>query len=451
MSTVKTRHALMGAVAGAACAALALSVVPAHAAAPTSAASAFQAAPKVRLPAPQNLQAVFTKPGAAYSATFTWNAVAAATGYKMSLSSGGTTVTGKSTGPSWTTPVTADATTQVTLRVQAVAGKQSSKPATRTFALPDLDAPTGAFTLAFDSATLTARVTESHVSDNVTPAAAVVREIDWGAGAGFQAFGSGQHTYGSETKAYHPRVRLTDTATPANSVVIALPAVVVNDGEAPSGAFTVAPGTAWATYTPVTLSQTAIHDNVSADADIQRVVDWGDGTTTPWSTGMTVGHVYTVAGSFAPVVQLTDEAGRVATGAITGGPVTVTADTTAPKTSLTRPKKAVRSSVAAWVRLHGRASDTAGSGVKNVKVRIVEKRGDSWFGYVAATRTWRKAATLAGALEKSRPATVRPVDGAWRYRIGGLRKGTLLVKVSARDNVGNASKAVTYKQVLARR
>ena len=84
-------------------------------------------------------------------------------------------------------------------------------------------------------------------------------------------------------------------------------------------------------------------------------------------------------------------------------------------------------------------------------MRVVEKRDGSWFGYVATTKTWRKAATLAGALKKSRPATVRPVDGAWKYRIGGLRKGTLLVKVSARDNVGNASKPVTYKQVLSKR
>ena len=55
---------------------------------------------------------------------------------------------------------------------------------------------------------------------------------------------------------------------------------VVTDHQAPTGTFTTDTTSAWAKLTEVRVVQSDIHDNVTPDSNIDRSVDWRDGTTT---------------------------------------------------------------------------------------------------------------------------------------------------------------------------
>jgi hypothetical protein len=134
---------------------------------------------------------------------------------------------------------------------------------------------------------------------------------------------------------------------------------------------------------------------------------------------------------------------------LSGGPATPAVDFKAPQATLTRAASA-RSAVASWRVLKGRASD-AGSGVDRVLLRIVEKRGAAWFAYRGPSHSWVKAgATRARAMKLSRLAAVAPSGTAWTYSVANLKKGHLVVKVSARDHAGNVSGARVYEQSLTR-
>jgi hypothetical protein len=150
-------------------------------------------------------------------------------------------------------------------------------------------------------------------------------------------------------------------------------------------------------------------------------------------------------------VQLVDEAGNTSAAVMANG-VTVNADTVKPVATLVRPATS-RTSVRRWVQVRGAARDTNGTGVKVVQLRVVEKRGTSWYAYRGTTRRWvRGGTTQAAALRRTTLAQVAPTaTRTWSYRFSGLRKGVLVVRVSASDNVGNVSRTLAYKQSLTRR
>jgi hypothetical protein len=451
--------AMAGAVAATACAALTLTAVPAEAVTQPSAVSAFRA-PSTKIGPVTGLALDVTKPGDSYRVHVSWHTLSGATAYKVSFSVGGTTVSRspKIKETEWAATVPAlTVSNSVTARVVPYAGKRPGRAASISASAPDVTAPTGTYTVDLQGDLLTARVTETALSDDATPRDDIVREIAWDRGADFVAWPVGtttiDHKYDAGPNVYHPQVRLTDAATPvANSVVVELDPVVIEDALPPgvTGSFTVSPTGPFANYTRVTITQDGVlTDDASNPEDIARTVDWKDGTSSAWTTGTTTSHVYRSGGIFTPTVTLTDESQKSTS--YEAGQVTVSVDSVKPTVRLVRPAKRIRPEVSSWVRLHGKAADSAGTGVRVVKLRLVEKRGGAWFGYKATTKTWVKAATKAGALNKSRSAAVKPLDGAWRYRVRGLAKGLLLVKVYAKDNVGNVSTAKVYKQLLTRR
>ena len=92
-------------------------------------------------------------------------------------------------------------------------------------------------------------------------------------------------------------------------------------------------------------------------------------------------------------------------------------------------------SVKAWRTLRGKATDTAGTGVKFVQLRAVEKRGTSWYAYKTTTKTWVRATTKAKAFAKSGTLTMHTsATHLWAGKLVGLRKGTLVYRVKATDN-----------------
>jgi hypothetical protein len=385
-----------------------------------------------------------------YDVTSSWNASTSATKYKVAITKGGVTLASATiTTTSWNPTVTTTPGS-ASLAVTPVAVHRKGATARLTFTMADVTAPQGSYSSSWDNNTGVATITQDSLTDD-SPVAQVTRTVDWNDGTSVQAWTTGttlNHTYPLVEQRYVPTVTLEDAAH--NVTVVDVPAVVINDLEAPSGTFAVAPGTAWATLTEVTVSQSALADNWSPAANITRSVDWGDGSTpSDWTVGTTISHIYTSGGTFSPVVTITDEAANAAP--VATSDVTVTVDAVAPVVKLLLPKTH-RHSVKAWRTLRGKATDTNGTGVKHVRLRAVEKRGTKWFGYRPATKTWVKAATRARAFKRSRAFTrTTSLQHLWSAHLTGLRKGTLVYKVSAVDLVHNASTPITHKATLTKR
>ena len=398
------------------------------------------------------LAAVVTPGDLTYTVVSSWNPVPKATGYRASLTKGGTTLATKTvTGTSWTTTLNTSPGT-ATLAVQAVIGHHKGRPSTGPVQLLDVTKPNGSFSTTWSNVTGAATLTQDSLTDD-SPASLVSRSVDWGDGSPAQSWTVGTtlgHTYTltpAQQVTYQPTVTLTDAATNARTVDAA--PIVFNDFVAPVGSFGDVTGTVWAKLTKVSVTQTALSDNRTADADIARTVDWGDGSPLQsWTAGTTVNHVYTTGGSFVPVVHAEDQAHNVAVFSLSA--VTVKVDAVAPVVKLLFSLRH-QHSVRAWRLLRGKATDTNGTGVKLVHLRAVEKRGTKWFGYRPATRTWVRAATKAAAFKKGRAFSL--VTGArhrWSAKLVGLRKGTLVYKVSAVDLVHNTSRPVIHKVRLTK-
>ena len=389
-----------------------------------------------------------------YAITSSWDPAAGATRYQATLTKGGVTLaSAKVTAPAWNPTVTATPG-DASLAVTPIANHRKGATSRVTVHLADVTAPRATFTTTWVNATKVATLTQATLTDD-SPVSQVTRSVDWGDGSPAQAWpaGSGypndslQHTYPAVGR-FVPTVKLSDAAL--NASAVAAPAVVIDDVTAPTGTFSVSPGKAWSTQTVVTVSRTAVSDDYSPADHITQSVDWGDGTApTDW-TGMTsVTHVYTVAGSFTPIVTLTDEAHN-ASSPIGTSAVAVSTDTAAPVVKLLLPQTH-QHSVKAWKTLRGTATDAPGTGVKRVSLRAVEKRGTVWYAYKSATKTWVKAATKAKAFAKAGALSmVTTASHAWSGKLVGLRKGVLVYKVTATDQVGNASAALTHKARLSK-
>jgi len=336
--------------------------------------------------------------------------------------------------------------------VKAVINHHQGRTSSISIALADVTAPNGTYSSVWDNDTGAATLTQDSLTDD-SPTSQVTRSVDWGDGSPVEPWSGGttlNHNYTltpAQEVTFQPTVTLTDLANNPRTVDAA--PIVFNDFVAPTGLFGVAPGTAWAKFTKVKVTQSALSDNRTATADIVRTVDWNDGSAVQtWNNGTTITHVYAAAGTVEPVVTAEDQAHNVSTFHLSA--VTVNVDAVAPVVRLLLPKTH-RHSVKAWTTLKGKATDTAGTGVKIVKLNAVEKRGTKWFGYRPATKTWVKAATKAKAFARSR--AFRLTTGTrhlWSAHLAGLRKGTLVYKVSAVDMVNNASKTITHKATLTK-
>lgn len=381
-----------------------------------------------------------------YDVDASWNAAARATSYRVALTQGGATLKSATvTATSWSPTVTATPG-NATLTVRALNGHRPGRPSSISVPLADVTAPKGSYSSSWDNNTGDATITQDSLTDNA-PVSGVTRTVDWNDGSGSVDWPTGttiDHTYPLTEKRYVPTVTLKDAAL--NARVVDVPAIVINDDEAPTGTFANETATAWAAYTKVKVSQSDINDNWTPDALVARSVDWGDGTTSTWASGLAIKHVYPVAGSYTPVVTITDEAHNSTV--VPTSEVVVTADTTGPTVKLTLPR--AKHSVRAWKTLRGKATDTQ-TGVKRVWLKAVEKRGGTWFGYNAATHTWLKAATKAKAFSRSKAFRLKTDDRhRWAAKLAKLRKGILVYKVRAIDQVKNRSVTLTHRARLTK-
>jgi hypothetical protein len=405
-----------------------------------AAMSTAAAKPPTRPAAVSNITLSANKPADSYSVDADWTAAANATGYRVVMTNIVGTVLnqGSVTDTSYSGIVALAANTTVKVSVTAYSGRRHGRASTASIVLPDLTAPSAAYSLTpIDSSDGNVTIEQTSLSDDVSSAAAISQHIEWGDGTSSDVAGtvtSIPHGYGATKAVYYPVVTVRDLVGNVSSYPLT---AVVADVIAPTGAFSVSPASAWANWTVVTVSQSALSDDLSAADKISRVIDWGDGSTEAWTDGTTFTHVYTAAGSHSPTVTIADEAGNTAV--VSTSSVDVSVDAVAPTTRLLSPASK-RLSVRSWATLHGRAND-AGTGVRIVRVKAVEKRGSVWYAYRPATKTWVRAGKrAASAWQKARAARVA-TDAAhlWSLKLSRLTRGVLVTKVSAIDNVGNAS------------
>jgi hypothetical protein len=395
----------------------------------------------------KGLDVTITKPAERYVVASDWNDLPGATSYRVSLSIGGTVLqSGKVAESDWTTNTTQGAGSRVTVKVTPLAGKRPGKQASLSQELPDLTAPNGTFHVVQDTGSRDITVVQDTLIDDLTPAGSIVRTINWGDGTPGQAWTDATHSYAADMSAYQPNVTLKDVA--GNTREVELGTVVVGDNTSPSGTF-VATTSGWARWTRIALTETSVDDNFkNVENVITRTVDWGDGSTDTWTGGAAPTHVYTVANTYTPAVTLTDTAGNESE-EFAANPVQVTADTGRPTVSLTKPSTR-RTWVRKWVTLHGKASDAA-TGVKVVKIRLVEKRGTTWYAYRSSSHRWvRGGTTQSTALRRATTAKVKPsAKNKWAFQVSGLRKGRFVVQARALDNVKNISVVRTVSQNLS--
>ena len=218
-------------------------------------------------------------------------------------------------------------------------------------------------------------------------------------------------------------------------------AVRVRDVTAPDGSYTVSTASAAAGSTTVTLQQQSLSDDFTPASGITRRVSWGDGSAAvSWTSGTTTTHVFRSAGSFTPQVTLVDAAGNARTvSAPTVSVSPVARDTSAPSVWLVPPATS-RSSVASWRVLRGASADGTGTGVRFVTLRVIEKRGATWFAYRAGSHSWVRATSRAAALRRaSATRVVVSSSSSFQQRLYGLRRGLLEVRFTATDRAGNRS------------
>ncbi len=398
-------------------------------------------------PGPTGLAATATAhPGGGYDVAASWDATANATGYKVAITKGGATLASATVKTTTWTPTVTSTPGPASLSVRAVVSKKPGRPSSFGFVLPDVTAPTGTYTSTWDDPSKTATITETALSDD-SGSAGVTRTVAWGDGA-TSPWTSGttiDHVYAALGR-YTATVTLEDAAH--NQAVIDVPTIVIGDSVPPTGSFAIGGTAAWATLTPVTITQTTLIDDNSPTGAITRSVDWGDGTVADWTADAPLTHVYAVAGTFAPVVTMTDEAHNSAQATLDA--VTVTVDSTGPVVRFVLPKS--KHSVRAFRTLKGKATDTGGTGVSKVTVKAVEKRGTAWYGYNARTKTWVKASSKARAYGRARAAIVTTTSShVWTVTLQGLRKGTLVYRAFAKDLVANKSATVSHQATLTRR
>jgi hypothetical protein len=385
-----------------------------------------------------------------YTVHASWNASSNTTAYqvRMTNASGTTLDQQRVTTPEFDGTTTMAAGAKVTVTVTPFNQKRRGRSASVSRLLPDLTAPVGVYTITPASDTGDVTLNQVSLTDDLSTLGNIKQHIDWDGDGTTDETDLGNvtsldHSYGATPAVYHPVVTVSDQNGNDRSYELA---TSVGDHTAPSATASVAPLAAWAKWTFVVVDVSDYTDNLSASADLTGTIAWGDGTTDTWVPGSPSKHRYQAAGPYQPVVTIADEAGN--TFAPSTAAVDVTADTVAPRVRLTVPARH-RASVAKWTTLKGRTGD-AGTGVRRVQVKAIEKRHGVWYGYRPGLHRWLVASSKAAAWTKATPAKVKPVGHVWSSPLSRLRTGLLITRVRAVDNVGNRSLWKQRQQTLTR-
>ena len=223
-------------------------------------------------------------------------------------------------------------------------------------------------------------------------------------------------------------------------------AVFVFDVGASSGTPVVAPTAAFSASTTSGAAPLTVSFTDRSTGATGWVWSFGDGGSTSVRNPI---HVFTRPGTYTVRLTVSNAAGsRSATTQVTAVGV---ADTTPPTVALKRPTTNV-GALTSWQRLRGTATDGTGSGVRTVMLRLLEKRGTAWYAYRSSSRTWVRSGSRTTALKQASLVRVTTTSThRWSCAVSGVRKGTLVIRLSATDKAGNTSAVKVYRQLLTRR
>src|SRR5690242_2473353 len=265
-------------------------------------------------------QGTYTAKTNVYTATLTQQSLsddAGAAGVTRTVEWGDGSSDPWGTGSTMTHTYAAQGSYRAVVHLKDAAGNTTDVPV--DIVVKDSTAPSGTYSASWSDWTGT-------ISQDVAPSddfdgANVSATVDWADGSPTEAWTPGaatmSHDYQSKGQGrYIATVTLADSS--GNSRVYQLP-VLIHDDLAPVATYTVstATRTVWARYTKVKLTQAdsagaSSVDNMSPDSAVKRVVRWGDKTSTAGFAATTsLTHVYAAAGTYHPVVTLTDESGHV--------------------------------------------------------------------------------------------------------------------------------------------
>ncbi|BEL10129.1 ExeM/NucH family extracellular endonuclease [Actinoplanes sichuanensis] len=196
-----------------------------------------------------------------------------------------------------------------------------------------------------------------------------------------------------------------NTPITADTVFRATPGVL--DGTAPTGTYALNTTAIWTGQT-VTLTETALDDDVSDNSKITRVVDWGDGSATQTlaAGSTTATHTYAAAGSYQVTVKLTDEAGNSGT---VSAPSAVVVSTQAGTFNLNAKSIWVSQSVTLTVAGVAGATDLAVNWGDGVTTTTSANNGTVSHAYTKAGR-FTVTVTPRNAAGAGKPVTVGSVD-----------------------------------------
>lgn len=211
------------------------------------------------------LTMALSTPGDNFQVNASWNAATNATTYAVALTNAatGAALAGNTVGvTSWSVSVNLAGVSQVRLTVTPY-NQRPGTAASITQDVPDLNAPNGTYTTSWVERTGT--ITQTSLTDD-GPIGQVTRTVSWGDGSAAEAWANGNsisHLYAADGL-YRPTVTLKDTN--GNNRVVTVPPIVPGDKKAPIGTFTTTPGKAWAAVTTVTVTQTALRDELTGTA-----------------------------------------------------------------------------------------------------------------------------------------------------------------------------------------
>ena len=227
----------------------------------------------------------------------------------------------------------------------------------------------------------------------------------------------------------------------------------VEDTAPPTGSYSTSAASYLRPGQALTLSRTALADDVDDRADLDVAVSWGDGTVTEGDgTATSFAHSFDSEGVRRVTVTVTDRAGNEAT----LFDRTFTVDGTAPVVTIGEPScgkrkpkacATYRSTAEAWSSVRGSVSDGSGVGIKEVVVTAVQKRSRGW--WALTSDGWTKVGKRAAAVKAAAQLPAKVTDGKWKRALSTPSGGTLLVTARGTDKADN-SHTVELTRTLTR-
>jgi 5'-nucleotidase len=220
-------------------------------------------------------------------------------------------------------------------------------------------------------------------------------------------------------------------AAPANAAAAdrTVPALATSA----AGQYSLKPSTLYLGPSVFSAKTTLSLSTIPAEVTEVRVA-WGDlSEETVDPTAGRIPHEYNLKGDHVVSVVEVTAAGESAP--LTVGTVHVKNDASKPKVSITKPKKPKK--VASWRTVKGKITDK-GAGLQATFIILIQARGTKVFYYNG--KRWLRFTSSTDPGKAVLKLKLKK-NGTYAYKVKGLKKGHLALRVLGHDKVGNFATA----------